>query len=245
MSSFRQSGLRRLTYRGSPRAEYVGRMRVSRSVVLALSLAATPAALHAECRPDTATAGRGGGTVWSHVSALHVDPAHAWTSFDGSGTQTGGIRVGIALCPWSGYTIAYTNMSYPLHHTTAYVARDSAGYHPELRTSMRGVEIQGRWLEHRRIHPLALVGAGWIESGYEYWRQDGPGIFDQLHIIEGKSGAAFADAAIGAEVTLFTYLRAYAVVGARHVGAMKTPALAETPFGRVFANVSVAIGKFR
>jgi hypothetical protein len=185
---------------------------------------------------------------FSKFAAFHVDVSHGRAQFNGGSSTLGEARIAGAWCRWPAVTVAYTNSAY-WPHPTAYVAPDSAGLHPQLYSNLHGVEVQGRWPDDRRVHFIATAGVGSLETQYEFWRlkpleQRKINDFTD-HVVEGRSTSHYADASVGAELTIAKLLRLYSLVGVRRSGTIDTPEVSASPFNGAFATVTLGFGKFR
>jgi hypothetical protein len=184
----------------------------------------------------------------SRIAALHIDGSAGRGPFNGRTTGVAELRLSGAWCRWPAFTLAYVTRVFP-SFTTAFVSAESAGFHPSVFGGTSGIELQWRWLEHRRLHVIATAGTGSAETGYEFWRLKPPERFSYTnasdHIVEGHSTSRYTDASVGVELTLAKLLRVYSLVGARRTGRMDTPELSSLPFNGAFGAVTLGFGKFR
>jgi hypothetical protein len=218
-----------------------------RVLSLSVALLAPATALRAECRRDTLSHRPPQMAFFSQFAAFHFDFSNGQAQFNGKNTGLGQGRLAVAWCGLPALTIVYTGSAYVLRQT-AFVSRDSAGFHPQLFANLNGFELQVRWPDARRVHFIGSASTGAAETQYEFWRLN-PNATDYTnvaeHVVEGRSSTRYVDASIGVELTVWRFVRLYSLVGARRSGSTSTPEVSALPFNGPFATVTLGLGKFR
>ena len=139
-----------------------------------------------------------------------------------SGT-TGEFRLGFTLRGLPDWTIAFASNSVADQDTTAYVAPNSNGFHPYLRATSSGIEIQRRWSSIKLIHPIATIGVGQLEHSYNYFLFPKTGGKELRQ--DEKTSVTYTTLAGGAEVNITGWMRFVMTAGYRTAG------LSSIPFG--------------
>ena len=170
------------------------------------------------------TASRG---FWSHFpfSGIHMDLGGGIMPYlDASepGALSTDGKLSLPIKRWSGWSLGFTSMSVFRPDSTSYVATvpvtGSPTFHPGLVSMTASLEVQRRWNERRRLHPLAALGGGMILNSYDYFvRTNG----DQLRRTDELTKTYFTELSVGAELNLKRHFRATIMAGVRSGGRMK------------------------
>jgi hypothetical protein len=159
---------------------------------------------------------------------------------NGQDQSTLGGELAFALCRWPGYTFGLGGVGTVDAIETSYIAPGSPDFHPSLAVSEAWVSVTRRWRLSEIVHPMASIRVGSIESSYAYYHRVN-GVTE--HHIDGLSSALAVVPTVGAEVSLFKYVTAYANAGPRLMGRLHTPDASEGQ--DMFVSIGVAFGKMR
>ena len=155
--------------------------------------------------------------------------------------NTGEFRLGFTLRSLPEWTIAFASNAVADEDTTAYVAPNSNGFHPYLRATTSGIEIQRRWSSNKLIHPIATVGAGQLEHSYNYFLFPKTG--GREYHQDGKTTVSYTTLGGGAELNIAGWVRFAVTVGYRTAGSSSTPFATGSNSG--FSSVAVfELGRF-
>lgn len=130
-------------------------------------------------------------------------------------------RLGFTLRSLPDWTIAFASNAVADKDTTAYVAPNSNGFHPYLRATSSGIEIQRRWSSSKLIHPIATVGAGQLEHSYNYFLFPKTGVWEYHQ--DEKTTVSYTTVGGGAEVNIAGWVRFAVTVGYRTAGRSSIP----------------------
>ena len=178
------------------------------------------------------------------VKAVHVAlgagsaPSAARTTEPGNYAE---FRLGFTLRSLPDWTIAFASNAVTDKDTTAYVAPNSNGFHPYLRATTTGIEIQRRWSSNKLIHPIATVGAGQLTQSYNYFLFPKTG--GREYHQDGKTSVTYATLAGGGEVNIAGWMRFVVTAGYRTAGSSSTPFVTGSNSG--FSSVAaLELGRF-
>jgi hypothetical protein len=213
--------------------------RLTRVAATAFALIAVAASTSAaECKSDTST--NRNRTLFSGISAFHVDEIGSSVRVNGQDRSTLGGEFALALCRWPAYTFGFGGGGTIESIETSYIAPGSTNFHPSLAVSEGWISVTRRWRLSDIVHPMASVRIGQITSNYPYYhRVDG---ISERHV-DGSSSAMLVSPMAGVEVSLFKYVTAYLNAGPRIMGQLKTPGA--TTGSDFFASFGMAFGKMR
>jgi hypothetical protein len=160
-----------------------------------------------------------------------------------TGRAAAEVKITFPLRRFPDWSIAVTTSSVKDVDTTSFIVSRSGWstpYHPELVSTTAAFEVQRRWDQDRRVHPIGTMSAGALMNTYSYYDQTPDGEFLRE---PGKRWKAYGQVSGGAEVTIVRWLRANALLGHRSGGRMTIPG-ARGSNGGVTMMLNLQLGKF-
>jgi hypothetical protein len=103
-------------------------------------------------------------------------------------------------------------------------------------------EVARRWRNTSIVHPMVWLRVGSVHAEYDYYHTVN-GV-SETHT-DGTSTTHFVAPAVGAEVSLFKYMTAYAAVSRRFAGRLNTPGLESGGLSSTSVSFGMGFGKFR